>query len=1009
MIRRAMQGGASEGEIIRGYRLDRLIAEGGMGAVWAATHTTLGRRAAVKLLAPSLASNREYVSRFLSEARIVNDVRHPNIVDIFDFVELEGPRVACVMELLEGPTLAERLRRGPLAPPGALQVSLQLVDALVQVHAAGVVHRDLKPQNIVVVAPLHEVPAVKILDFGIAKQGPARTAHKTATGSILGTPAYMAPEQVAATPVSGATDLYALAEMLYEMLSGQRLYRGDNLAILRQKMTSESPQLDLPISVPDSDRIAALLRACLCPEPEARPGLEDFGHAIQSLLDEWGEATPQDRTLATLPDALDGALPTDPDPAAPSARSPAPLTGLPEEPPANTQMFLDRILEDIEEAGPAEPEPEPQPEPAPPPDLELGAPAPRVEYGVGGPTPTAVRTDLRLMQAQHAPPIPIVRGEKTPTKARWWPLAVAVVLVGLVAVVVALPEIRNQAQAQMDLLANPSEVEAATVRWQQEFAPFTGSAQDFLRIAEEAHALDTPKGYGRARDALKKALILAPDDPQALASYIENEAVGFRDRMAPATRGELLGWLEDLRDEQGAARRAEALLTVDAGRRRALVLALSRSAAAADRVTAAELLAAEAPEDALRALELESPPLRAVRARAAAQAHRGQVATAVRTVAARRRSEPSNRLLLALEGGLLVKAGAHRQAERRLAQALRASPEHMLTALQYGEVAADVGLTAEAASSLQLVAERETAPPELRARAYLEWARLAAAQTAWPIAEQRAAAALELSPANPTAATVLAESLVQEGKPLAAEAALEPHLQPPAPAVSVLAATLALQHGRPEAATSHIEAARNAAPHDPRLAIIAAAITRAAGDDARAKVHAEHLLALDPDYLAHHDEVIDIMPSSLQTTQETLRRDPRPRARALAAALRCLAGDPDRARSSLRGLDEEPIAALYNAHLSLARGALETARRHLRHLDPSPPTAQLLRARRSARRRAMAEAKAEYAEAAASPGLARAAAVERAALEKDPTPLRDALAEHPDDPWLRAKLFARGD
>ncbi len=219
MMRPAMTGTVRQGDIVRGYRLDRLIAEGGMGAVWAATHTTLGRRAAVKLLAPSLSANREYVSRFLSEARIVNDFRHPNIVDIFDFVEMESPhRVACIMELLEGPTLAEVIKQGKLSAAKSMQITLQIVGALEQVHAAGVVHRDLKPQNIIIVAPLDadftNTCAAKILDFGIAKQGGVQTEHKTATGAIMGTPAYMAPEQVAAADVSAATDLYALAEML---------------------------------------------------------------------------------------------------------------------------------------------------------------------------------------------------------------------------------------------------------------------------------------------------------------------------------------------------------------------------------------------------------------------------------------------------------------------------------------------------------------------------------------------------------------------------------------------------------------------------------------------------------------------------------------------------------------------------------------------------------------------------------------------------------------------------
>ena len=279
------------GETIGAYTLDRLIAHGGMGSVYAATHNRLGRRAAVKILRPELSRDRSVVSRFLTEARIVNDVRHPNIVDIYDFVETSTPRrICCVMELLQGPTLDRAVNAARFTEFQALNVTVQLVSALSAVHRAGVVHRDLKPQNIIVVAPLttdlSEEPSVKILDFGIAKVQPGTAAHETTVGWVMGTPTYMAPEQVEGAAVSPATDLYALAEILFEMLARRPLFEGGNDALLRYKLLGDAPQVVLPNTVAGGDRVAALVRACVSPSPRARPSMDDFRSAIVDLLDD---------------------------------------------------------------------------------------------------------------------------------------------------------------------------------------------------------------------------------------------------------------------------------------------------------------------------------------------------------------------------------------------------------------------------------------------------------------------------------------------------------------------------------------------------------------------------------------------------------------------------------------------------------------------------------------------------------------------------------------------------
>lgn len=280
-------------EVLGGYRLDAVIGEGGMGVVYRATHTKLGRRAAVKVLASRLATDQNQVSRFFHEARIVNQIGHPNIIDITDFIETKEPlRVAYIMELIEGPSLRELLREGPLSPRQAVNATLQLTSALGAVHALQVVHRDLKPDNILVSAPLDtdfsEIPSIKVLDFGVAKiqsSGGHEHQHRTNTGALLGTPLYMAPEQVASGPVSPLTDVFAVGEILYEMISGRRVFTGDNVQILRQKLAGEIPSLEYPTTTPFPERFATIIEACLAQDTQKRPTTEELFHALTELLE----------------------------------------------------------------------------------------------------------------------------------------------------------------------------------------------------------------------------------------------------------------------------------------------------------------------------------------------------------------------------------------------------------------------------------------------------------------------------------------------------------------------------------------------------------------------------------------------------------------------------------------------------------------------------------------------------------------------------------------------------
>lgn len=278
---------AEVGEVIGGYRLDAVIARGGMGCVFAATHLKLERKVAIKVLLESLANDALYVERFFHEARIVNAVRHPNIIDIYDFMEVEEPhRVAYVMELLDGQTLKDHLAQGPMTETQTANVALQLASALEAVHEVGVVHRDLKPANVIIVAPtdsdLDVVPSIKLLDFGVAKR-PDWLAKGTAPGRIAGTPAYMSPEQIDGQ-VSSASDVYALGAIVYEMLSGTRLFRGDPREVMLEKLGKKPVEVVMPPDLHAGDRFATLIRACLEYAPEKRPSLPLLVEALEQIL-----------------------------------------------------------------------------------------------------------------------------------------------------------------------------------------------------------------------------------------------------------------------------------------------------------------------------------------------------------------------------------------------------------------------------------------------------------------------------------------------------------------------------------------------------------------------------------------------------------------------------------------------------------------------------------------------------------------------------------------------------
>src|SRR6185295_16707814 len=197
------------------YRVIGTIGRGGMGIVYAAEHALLGRQAAIKVLQSELSQKQEVVARFFNEARAATAIRHPGIIDIYDFGWTPEGAAYLVMEFLDGETLGRRSARTPLRWPEVLAIARQIAGALAAAHAKGIIHRDLKPENVFLVSD-PEVPGgerIKLLDFGIAKLAGDSTPHVanvTKTGAVMGTPTYMAPEQCRGVSVKHRADLYAL-------------------------------------------------------------------------------------------------------------------------------------------------------------------------------------------------------------------------------------------------------------------------------------------------------------------------------------------------------------------------------------------------------------------------------------------------------------------------------------------------------------------------------------------------------------------------------------------------------------------------------------------------------------------------------------------------------------------------------------------------------------------------------------------------------------------------------
>jgi Tol biopolymer transport system component len=271
------------GTVLGPYEIVAPIGAGGMGEVYRARDARLGREVAVKILPEAFTRDQDRLERFGREARTLAALNHPNIASIYG-VEESGALRGLVLELIEGPTVADKIQRGPLRLEPAVSIARQLVDALDKAHERGIVHRDLKPANIKVTPDGH----VKILDFGLAKAvdhedaaGPTATAL-TNPGVVLGTAAYMSPEQARGEPVDCRTDIWAFGCVLYEMLAGRRAFGGASTSDCIAAVIAKEPDWSaLPAATPRALR--RLLARCLDKDPRKR--LRDIADARADLDD----------------------------------------------------------------------------------------------------------------------------------------------------------------------------------------------------------------------------------------------------------------------------------------------------------------------------------------------------------------------------------------------------------------------------------------------------------------------------------------------------------------------------------------------------------------------------------------------------------------------------------------------------------------------------------------------------------------------------------------------------
>jgi serine/threonine protein kinase len=292
-----------ETAVLGSYRLVERLGSGGMGVVYRAVHVKLGRTVAIKILNRSLLADRTNVARFFQEARSVNTIRHPNVVDIYDFVTA-GRDIYTVMEFLVGRDLHHAIyaERGPFAPDRAVTVLIQICAGLQAVHDRNIIHRDLKPANVFLTRRGRD-ELVKLLDFGLAKLERAE-GRMTRDGVVLGTPEYMAPEQARGTALDSRTDIYGVGCLAYHMLTGSQLFAGGGYAEVMVRHVKEAPPPLRTLNPALPEALERVVLRALAKDPAGRPAsahalAEELSAAIGRPLESFAVVPGRPRSTGT--------------------------------------------------------------------------------------------------------------------------------------------------------------------------------------------------------------------------------------------------------------------------------------------------------------------------------------------------------------------------------------------------------------------------------------------------------------------------------------------------------------------------------------------------------------------------------------------------------------------------------------------------------------------------------------------------------------------------------------
>jgi len=275
------------GTVLGEYQVEGMVGEGAMGTVFRATHPMIGKRAALKVLKAHLCRDDKAIDRFMDEARAVNAIGHPNIVDIFAFGEMPDGRRYFVMELLAGKTLRDHVRAGRSSLPEMARIVRTLARALEAAHGKGIVHRDLKPENVILVDMGDEPALVKLLDFGVAKLARENEPlEHQPSGLIIGTPMYISPEQARDSEDAGwASDVYSLGCIAFELLTGRPPFQRETMMEMLTAHVTEPPVAPSSLVPEIPDEIDELILKMLAKNPLDRPAMSHVRKVLERVRD----------------------------------------------------------------------------------------------------------------------------------------------------------------------------------------------------------------------------------------------------------------------------------------------------------------------------------------------------------------------------------------------------------------------------------------------------------------------------------------------------------------------------------------------------------------------------------------------------------------------------------------------------------------------------------------------------------------------------------------------------